>query len=135
MTDHDDVRPPVALRACTGGAVTFHVGDLGGRRAMLVDVGGENRGALRPEDGENLAVAARTAREQRIPLVCFVASSGADLSEGVAAVHGWGTAAREFVACSGVIPMVFCVTGPAVSGPALLLGLALPPPMQLCLNK
>ena len=124
MTDHDDVRTPVALRACTGGAVTFHVGDLGGRRAMLVDVGGENRGALRPEDGENLAVAARTAREQRIPLVCFVASSGADLSEGVAAVHGWGTAAREFVACSGVVPMVFCVTGPAVSGPALLLGLA-----------
>ncbi len=42
----------------------------------------------------------------------------------MAAVHGWGTAAQEFVACSGVIPMVFCVTGPAVSGPALLLGLA-----------
>jgi acetyl-CoA carboxylase carboxyltransferase component len=42
----------------------------------------------------------------------------------VGAVHGWGTAAREFVACSGVVPTIFCVTGPTVSGPALLLGLA-----------
>ena len=85
---------------------------------------GEDRGALRPADGENLAIAARTARDQRLPLVCFMASSGAAIDEGVGAVHGWGTAAREFVACSGVVPTIFCVTGPTVSGPALLLGLA-----------
>ncbi|HJL77155.1 MAG TPA: carboxyl transferase domain-containing protein [Acidimicrobiales bacterium] len=124
MTAVNAPRTPLDLRARTGGTVTFRLDELGGRRVMVVEVGGENRGALRSEDGENLAVAARTARQLRVPLVCFVASSGADLSEGVAAIHGWGTAAREFVACSGVIPMVFCVDGLAVSGPALLLGLA-----------
>ena len=104
--------------------MAFAVRDLGGRRVVVVDIAGENRGALRPADGENLAIAARTARDQRLPLVCFVESSGAAIDEGVGAVHGWGTAAREFVACSGVVPTIFCVTGPTVSGPALLLGLA-----------
>ena len=104
--------------------MAFAVRDLGGRRVVVVDIAGEDRGALRPADGENLAIAARTARDQRLPLVCFVESSGAAINEGVGAVHGWGTAAREFVACSGVVPTIFCVTGPTVSGPALLLGLA-----------
>ena len=104
--------------------MAFAVRDLGGRRVVVVDIAGDDRGALRPADGENLAIAARTARDQRLALVCFVESSGAAIDEGVGAVHGWGTAAREFVACSGVVPTIFCVTGPTVSGPALLLGLA-----------
>ena len=116
--------PDLELRSRTGGAVAFAVRDLGGRRGVGGDIAGEDRGALRPADGENLAIAARTARDQRLPLVCFVESSGAAIDEGVGAVHGWGTAAREFVACSGVVPTIFCVTGPTVSGPALLLGLA-----------
>jgi len=116
--------PDLELRSRTGGSVAFAVRDLGGRRVVAVEIAGEDRGALRPADGENLAIAARTARDQRLPLVCFVESSGAVIDEGVAAVHGWGTAAREFVACSGVVPTIFCVTGPTVSGPALLLGLA-----------
>ena len=114
----------LGLRSRTGGSVTFAVRQLGDRRVVVVEVEGEDRGALRPADGENLAIAARTARDQRLPLVCFMASSGAAIDEGVGAVHGWGTAAREFVACSGVVPTIFCVTGPTVSGPALLLGLA-----------
>ena len=114
----------VGLRSLTGGTVSFGVDEVHGRHVVLVEISGEDRGSLRPADGENLAVAARTARDQRLPLVCFVASSGAAVDEGVGAVHGWGTAAREFVACSGVVPIIFCVTGPTVSGPALLLGLA-----------
>ena len=116
--------PDLGLRTRTGGSVTFAVRQLGDRRVMVIEVEGVDRGALRPADGENLAIAARTARDQRLPLVCFMASSGAAIDEGVGAVHGWGTAAREFVACSGVVPTIFCVTGPTVSGPALLLGLA-----------
>ena len=114
----------LALRSRTGGSVAFGVRDMGGRRVLAVEIAGEDRGSLRPTDGENLAIAAKTAREKRIPLVCFVASSGAAIEEGVGAVHGWGTAAREFVANSGIVPTIFCVTGPTVSGPALLLGLA-----------
>jgi acetyl-CoA carboxylase carboxyltransferase component len=51
-------------------------------------------------------------------------SSGADITEGVSALHGWGTAARALADCSGVVPVIINVTGPAVSGPALLVGLA-----------
>ena len=73
----------VGLRSRTGGSVAFGVREFAGRRVVFAEVGGENRGALRPADGENLAIAARTAREKRIPLVCFMASSGAAIDEGV----------------------------------------------------
>jgi len=56
--------------------------------------------------------------------VLVLSSSGADVSGGVASLHGWGRAARAVSACSGVVPVVVVVTGPALSGPALLLGLA-----------
>ena len=67
---------------------------------------------------------ARTAKDQRMPLVAHIASSGADIVEGMAALHGWGQAARAIAECSGVVPVIMVVDGPAVSGPALLLGLA-----------
>ncbi len=54
----------------------------------------------------------------------LVASSGADVHEGLDALVGWGRAARALVECSGIVPLLFGVVGPAVSGPALLLGLA-----------
>ena len=80
----------VALRSLTGGTVSFGVDEIHGRRVVLAEISGKDRGSLRPADGENLAVAARTARDKRLPLVCFVASSGAAVDEGVGAVHGWG---------------------------------------------
>ena len=63
------------------------------------------------------------ARDKRLPLVLSLASSGADLREGVSALHGWGEAARMITECSGVVPTIAIVDGPAVSGPALLIGL------------
>ena len=62
--------------------------------------------------------------EQGIPIVGRVSSSGADVNEGVAALHAWGRAARALADASGVVPVVLILVGPAVSGPALLLGLA-----------
>jgi acetyl-CoA carboxylase carboxyltransferase component len=82
------------------------------------------RGALSIEDGETIRVAAASAFAFRIPLVMVLASSGADVSDGVASLHGWGGAAKAVTMCSGVVPVVVVVTGPALSGPALLLGLA-----------
>ena len=49
---------------------------------------------------------------------------GADIVEGIAALEGWGRLAKALVDCSGVVPTVLVVDGPAVSGPALLLGVA-----------
>ncbi|MEQ1704237.1 MAG: carboxyl transferase domain-containing protein, partial [Ilumatobacteraceae bacterium] len=59
-----------------------------------------------------------------LPLVGVLRSSGADIVEGFSALHGWGKAARALTDCSGVVPTILIVDGPAVSGPALLLGIA-----------
>ena len=92
---------------------------------VLVEVlDDERRGALTLDAGETMASAARLAYDQRLPLVAYVTSSGADIGEGIPALHGWGGAARELVRCSGVVPIVFVATGPTVGGPALILGLA-----------
>ena len=71
-----------------------------------------------------LAESADLALRLRIPFVFIVASSGADVLDGVAALHGWGKAAAAIAGCSGIVPVLMAVTGPVVSGPALLLGLS-----------
>lgn len=95
------------------------------RRAVLVRVDDTvRRGALGVADSETVADAAYRALAQRLPLVIMVASSGADVLEGVASLDGWGRAARAVADCSGVVPVVAVAYGLAVSGPALLLGMA-----------
>jgi acetyl-CoA carboxylase carboxyltransferase component len=119
--------PPAApvLREPVGGTVRAGVEELSGRAAMVVrTVSAVRRGALSVKDGGTIAEAAESARALRIPLVMVLASSGADVSEGVASLHGWGRAARALSRCSGSVPIVVAVTGPALSGPALLLGLS-----------
>ena len=98
---------------------------LGGREVVLTRCDPSvRRGALTPADGETMADAARRAVEAQLPLVVTIASSGADVTEGLAASFGWGLAAHAITACSGVVPVLMAAHGPAVSGPALLLGLA-----------
>ena len=71
-----------------------------------------------------LAVSITAALDQRIPLVIVMSCAGADIVEGIPALHGWGLVAAALTRCSGVIPTAIIVDGPAVSGPALLLGIA-----------
>jgi acetyl-CoA carboxylase carboxyltransferase component len=107
------------------GAVTSEVVRIGGRNVVtcrsLVSM---HRGAITFADGVRLAEAADQARELGIPFVFFVASSGADVHDGIAALHGWGQAAAALSRCSGQVPVISAATGPVVSGPALLLGLS-----------
>ncbi|MGA2838004.1 MAG: carboxyl transferase domain-containing protein [Acidimicrobiales bacterium] len=113
------------IRRLVPGTIQAGVEDVGGRPAMVVRSSSDVRkGALSIDDGDTMALAAGSARTLRIPLVLVLASSGADVSGGVASLHGWGRAARALASCSGVVPVVVIVTGPALSGPALLLGLA-----------
>jgi acetyl-CoA carboxylase carboxyltransferase component len=99
--------------------------ELDGRGIVFVDIDGTVRaGALSSAASETIAEAARTALAQRIPLVLEIESSGADITEGIAALHGWGQAAKAISECSGIVPVIALVDGPAVSGPALLLGIA-----------
>jgi acetyl-CoA carboxylase carboxyltransferase component len=99
--------------------------DLDGRTVILIRADNpERKGALTPDDGDTMVRAMEMALDKRLPLVILLASSGADANHGVAALDGWGRAARALSRCSGVVPVLAGVTGPAVSGSALLIGLA-----------
>jgi acetyl-CoA carboxylase carboxyltransferase component len=92
---------------------------------ILVHVDPTRRsGALASSDSDTIANAAQHALAQRLSLVVVLASSGADVLEGVASLDGWGRAARALAHCSGTVPIVMVTYGLAVSGPALLLGMA-----------
>jgi acetyl-CoA carboxylase carboxyltransferase component len=113
------------FRHLVSGSVQSGIETLGGRPAMVVrSVSSLRRGALSVDDGETIRNAAEYALTLQFPVVLVLASSGADVSHGVASLHGWGQAARALVRCSGIVPVVAVVTGPALSGPALLLGIA-----------
>lgn len=115
----------VALRNKVPGSIRADVRDLDGRDVVWVEVDASDRkGALSSDSSSMLEHAAVEALAARVPLVCVMRSSGADIVEGFSALHGWGRAAKALADCSGVLPTVFIVDGPAVSGPALLLGLA-----------
>jgi acetyl-CoA carboxylase carboxyltransferase component len=120
-----DRSPALSLRAGTLGAVTVRADELGGRPVVVAEIGPSSMlGALNLADGEKLAAAVRTAHQSRRPFIAYLSSSGALVAEGLAASHGWGLAARALVQASGTIPLLFAVHGPAVSGMALVLGLA-----------
>ncbi len=115
----------VRLSAKIPGAARAVVSQIDGRPVVVADVDGtERRGALSSDASAVLTVAAETALAGLIPLVAVIRSSGADIVEGFSALHGWGRTARALANCSGIVPVVLVVDGPAVSGPALLLGLA-----------
>jgi acetyl-CoA carboxylase carboxyltransferase component len=115
----------LAIRARVPGIVTADVRDIDDRPVIWVEVdASEKQGALSSTSSSQIEAAAVLARTKGLPLVAVVRSSGADISEGLAALHGWGLAARAIADCSGVVPVIMVVDGPAVSGPALLIGLA-----------
>jgi acetyl-CoA carboxylase carboxyltransferase component len=125
LTANGRVADRIGIGKGITGTVNSGIGCMGGRDVVVArSYSLERRGALTYADGLRLAESADLARRLRIPLVFIVASSGADVLDGVAALHGWGQAAAAIAACSGVVPVLMAATGPVVSGPALLLGLA-----------
>ncbi len=115
----------VALRNRVPGTIRAAVRTFNDREVVWVDVDASDRkGALTSDSSSTLEHAAVTALAARLPLIVVMRSSGADIVEGFAALHGWGRAAKALTECSGVVPTLFVVDGPAVSGPALLLGIA-----------
>ena len=85
--------------------------------------GGKHHGAIGVNGSATVERAVRLAGELHVPLVGELDTSGAELRDGVAALHAWGRLARELVQVSGVVPTLLAVTGACVSGPALALGL------------
>ncbi len=117
--------PLLPVEGAHPGNLTAELTTIAGRDVVLVEVlGGDRRGAITEADGRVFAAAADHALAARIPLLALLSSSGADVHDGVAALHGWGTAAAALARCSGRVPVLLAATGPVLSGPALLLGLA-----------
>ena len=120
-----DLLPPIPVFGRRSEAATASLRELDGRLVSWFDLdGGKHRGAIGTPEGETVARAIRLAIELGIPIVGRVASSGADVNEGVASLHAWGRVAKALSDASGVVPTVLVLVGPAVSGPALLLGIA-----------
>jgi len=116
---------PVTIRAHVPGTVRASLEELNGRWVVVArSVSGHHRGALTRADGDSIADAAHRALEERVPFVVVLSSSGSEVTEGIDALHGWGVAASGMATCSGTVPILAGVTGAAISGPALLLGLA-----------
>jgi acetyl-CoA carboxylase carboxyltransferase component len=114
---------PVAARR--GGAATATLTEIDGRRvAWFRLAGGKHRGAIGPTEGQVIERTIRLALDAGIPIVGELATSGADVTEGVASLVAWGRVAKALVDASGTLPILLSVTGPCVGGPALLLGLA-----------
>jgi len=119
----DDVTT-VELKAQVPGVARASFRDITNQRVVWLEVSADaHRGALTSESSSMIEAAARTAFDARVPFVAVLASSGADIREGFAALHGWGLAAKALTDCSGFVPTIIIVDGPAVSGPALLLGI------------
>ncbi|MGQ0804565.1 MAG: acyl-CoA carboxylase subunit beta [Actinomycetota bacterium] len=112
------------LGAQRSAAVTAALDELEGRTVSWFRLeGGKHRGAIGVPEGEAMERAVRAGIELGVPVIGVVATSGADVGEGVAALHAWGRVARALTDASGVVPTLLAVVGPCVSGPALLLGL------------
>jgi acetyl-CoA carboxylase carboxyltransferase component len=117
--------PLLPIAADHPGSLTAELTTVAGRQVVLVEIAGEERrGAITEADGRTFAAAALHALHAGIPLLAVLSSSGADVNDGVAALHGWGIAAHALTRCSGRVPILLAATGPVLSGPALLLGLA-----------
>ncbi len=116
---------PLPIRSRVPGAARADVRDLGGRTVVWLDIDAAVRkGALSSAASSMIEAAAVTAKGQGFPLIAVMGSSGADIAEGFSALHGWGLAAKALTDCSGIVPTIMIVNGPAVSGPALLIGIA-----------
>ncbi len=115
MTDTETDTPSVT---------TFGQTELGDHRVVVARTGmSAAEPVLTAADGWRLSMAIRQANDQRIPFVLTMRTTGVAVDDGIGGAVGWAGAARELVQASGVVPTVAIVSGPVVSGPALLLGL------------
>jgi acetyl-CoA carboxylase carboxyltransferase component len=119
------VTAPTPVAGHRSAAAIAEVREIDGRTVSWFSLdGGKHRGAIGTAEGETVTRAIHLAVELGMPIVGRIASSGADVTEGLSALHAWGRIAKALSDASGVVPVVLVLVGPAVSGPALLLGVA-----------
>ena len=85
-----------ALAARASEAARAGLRQIDGRTvSWFVLDGGPHRGAIGTREGEVLERAVSAALDLGVPVVGVLATSGADVAEGVASLHAWGRVAAE----------------------------------------
>ena len=97
---------------------------LGGRNVVISRIKQGSTLPLTTEDGLAIAKAVQSAKDKKIPFVALLSTSGSDIHGGADSAFGWAQAAKELSLASGVIPILFGINGPIISGVALILGLS-----------
>ena len=118
-------KPELPIGNRIPGSIETSIASISGKHVMwITSTSAPNKGALTEADGPKIAEAVKKAVKLELPIVLVLSTSGASIHDGVAALHGWGLAASAIASASGIVPIIAGLFGPAVSGPALLLGLA-----------
>jgi acetyl-CoA carboxylase carboxyltransferase component len=112
-------------RARAGDGVVTGTGEIDGRPvACFAQDARFLGGSLGEAQASTIIELHRLAFSAGIPIVACVASAGARLQEGVAALHGYGGVFREQVLLSGCVPQISYVMGCAAGGAAYSPGLS-----------
>jgi acetyl-CoA carboxylase beta subunit len=100
----------LALTKLTPSDVRVTIRDLDGRQVVWAEFDTDDQPTpLTSTSSEQFVIAANAARSQHLPLVLVLATSGADINEGVQALHAWGRVAAALSGCSGVVPTAVIV--------------------------
>ncbi len=73
-------------------------------------------GSLGEAHADTIVRVLQLAGQARVPVVGFVASAGARMQEGVAALEGYGRIFREHVRLSGRVPQISVIAGASAGG-------------------
>jgi acetyl-CoA carboxylase carboxyltransferase component len=106
-------------RARAGDGVVGGAGEIDGRPvACFAQDPAFLGGSLGEEHADTILRVLRLAEAGGIPVIACVASAGARLQEGAAALEGYGAVFREQVALSGRVPQITYVSAVAAGGGA-----------------
>ena len=110
---------PMGAKARAGDGVLGGAGSVDGRAVFCyAQDAGFAGGSLGEAHADTIARVLELADRGRAPVVGFVASGGARMQEGVAALGGYGRIFRRTVALSGRVPQISVVTGLSAGGGA-----------------
>jgi acetyl-CoA carboxylase carboxyltransferase component len=102
-----------------GDGVLGGTGEINGRPVVCyAQDSGFLGGSLGEVHAETILHVLRLAGDARVPVIGCVASAGARLHEGVAALHGYGTIFNAQVRLGGQVPQITYVGGTAAGGGA-----------------
>jgi acetyl-CoA carboxylase carboxyltransferase component len=107
----------LGARAPAGDGVVAGIGAVAGRPVVAyAQDAGLLGGSLGAQGADTIARALELAGRAGAPVVGFIASGGARVQEGIAALDGYGRIFRAIVALGGVVPQISVVCGTSAGG-------------------